>query len=191
MRPLPLIFGLGLLTLLWLAPLEALWPAFPVHMLRHMGLVAVAAPLIVLGLPGRAAEALAMPPLLAAALEFAVVWAWHLPLAHAQGRLSLPVFAAEQASFLAVGLFVWAGCLRAPQPLAGAGGMLLTSMHMTLLGALLILAPRDLYAALCGTAPDLTAQQWGGMLMLGIGTPIYLAAGLWLSARALNREAPV
>jgi putative membrane protein len=190
MRALALGAGLALLALLWLAPLERWLPAFPLHMLRHMGLVAVAAPLIVLGLRGRAAQALAMPPLLAAALEFLVVWAWHLPMAHAQGRLSAPVFATEQASFLAVGLFVWAGCLRAPQPLAGAGGMLLTSMHMTLLGALLILAPRDLYAALCGTAPDLTAQQWGGMLMLGIGTPVYLAAGLWLSARALNREAP-
>lgn len=190
MKALSLSAGLGLLAVLWLAPLEALWPAFPVHMLRHMGLVAVAAPLIVMGLPDRWAEALAMAPLLAAVLEFVVVWAWHLPMAHALGRLSLPVFMAEQASFLAVGLFVWAGCLRAAQPLAGAGGMLLTSMHMTLLGALLILAPRDLYAALCGTAPDVTAQQLGGMLMLGIGTPIYLAAGLWLSAKALNREAP-
>ena len=62
-------------------------------------------------------------------------------------------------------------------------------MHMTLLGALLILAPSDLYAALCGRAADLTGQQVGGLLMLAIGTPIYLGVGLALTARAL-RERP-
>ena len=56
MRPLALIPGLMLLAGLWALPLGALWPAFPVHMLRHMGLVAVAAPLIVLGLPRLAAH---------------------------------------------------------------------------------------------------------------------------------------
>jgi putative membrane protein len=61
-------------------------------------------------------------------------------------------------------------------------------MHMTLLGALLILAPRDLYAAICGTAPDLTGQQAGGMLMLAIGTPVYLLGGLLLTGRALAEE---
>jgi putative membrane protein len=61
--------------------------------------------------------------------------------------------------------------------------MLLTSMHMTLLGALLILAQRPLYpSAVCGGPAD---QQLGGMIMLGIGTPIYLVAGVVLTARAL------
>jgi putative membrane protein len=69
--------------------------------------------------------------------------------------------------------------------LAGAGGMLLTSMHMTLLGALLILAARPLYpSAICGGPAD---QQLGGMIMLGLGTPIYLLAGLVLTARALGQ----
>lgn len=181
------IAGIALLAVLWATPLEAWLPAFPVHMLRHMGLVAVAAPLLVIGLPGPG-RWLVVSPLIAAALEFVVVWAWHLPAAHALGRLTGTGFALEQASFLAVGVLVWAGCLRARQPLAGAGGLLLTSMHMTLLGALLILAPRDLYAELCGTAPNLAGQQAGGMLMLGIGTPIYLIAGLWLTGRALGER---
>ena len=73
-------------------------------------------------------------------------------------------------------------------PLAGAGGLLLTSMHMTLLGALLVLAPRDIYADICGTAPDLSGQQIGGMLMLAIGTPVYLIAGLWLTGQALQER---
>jgi putative membrane protein len=185
MRALYLLPGLALLTSIWLLPLEAALPAFAAHMLRHMTLVALAAPLVVLGLPGLT-ERLAIPPLAAAAVEFVVVWGWHLPAAHGMGR-TLPVgFVAEQASFLAAGLLVWAGCLRRDRPFAGAGGLLLTSMHMTLLGALIVLAPRDLYAAFCGTPPDLTGQHIGGMLMLAIGTPVYLVAGLALTGVGLQ-----
>ena len=180
-----LIPGLGLLALIWLVPLEDLMPVFPAHMLRHMTLVALAAPLIVLGLP-QLMRRVPVPPLIAAAAEFAVVWAWHLPAAHGLGRTVAMGFVAEQASFLAVGLLVWAGCLRADQPLAGAGGLLLTSMHMTLLGAILTLAPRDLYADWCGTAPNLSGQQVGGMLMLAIGTSVYLIAGLVLTGMSLR-----
>ncbi|MEC7760896.1 MAG: cytochrome c oxidase assembly protein [Pseudomonadota bacterium] len=189
MKSAALFPGLGLLTVLWGAPLADWLPAFPVHMLRHMGLVALAAPLLVIGLPALA-KRLAILPLLAAALEFVVVWGWHLPGAHGLGRTEALGFVAEQSSFLAVGVLVWAGCLHAGHPLAGAGGLLLTSMHMTLLGALLTLAPRDLYADICGTAPDLAGQQAGGILMLAIGTPVYLVAGLALTARALAEERP-
>jgi len=187
MRPLFLLPALVLLAAIWVPPLEAHFPGFPVHMLRHMTLVALAAPLLVLGLPGVSAR-LAFNPLVVAVLEFVVVWAWHLPQAHGLARTTGAGFAAEQATFLAAGVLVWAGCLSARQPLAGAGGLLLTSMHMTLLGALLVLAPRDLYFEVCGTAPDLTGQQAGGMLMLAIGTPVYLVAGLAMTARALGRE---
>jgi len=182
-----LISAAAMLAAIWLLPLTRWLPGFPVHMLRHMVLVALAAPLIVLGLP-RLAGALAVNPLIAAVAEFALVWGWHLPRAHGFARTAPAGFVLEQASFLAAGLMVWAGCLRAAQPLAGAGGLLLTSMHMTLLGAIIVLAPRDLYAAFCGTAPDLGGQQAGGLLMLGIGTPVYLVAGLALTARALQAE---
>ncbi|QPM92315.1 cytochrome c oxidase assembly protein [Pseudooceanicola algae] len=179
--------GLGLLGLVWLLPLDDMLPVFASHMLRHMTLVALAAPLIVLGLP-RVADRLPVPPLAAALIEFVVVWGWHLPAPHAAGRLQTVGLVAEQASFLSAGLLVWTGCLRHDQPLAGAGGLLLTSMHMTLLGALLVLAPRDIYAAICGTAPDLGGQQIGGMLMLAMGTPVYLIAGLWLTGQALRER---
>lgn len=181
--------GLSLLALIWLLP-DAL-PRFPLHMLRHMVLVALAAPLLVLGFPALA-RVFAAPPLLAAGAEFVLVWAWHLPALHGAAFLLPGAFVLEQATFLLAGLMVWAGCLRAARTgqiadaLAGAGGLLLTSMHMTLLGALLTLAPRDLYAEFCGTPPDLGGQASGGMLMLAIGTPVYLIAGVALAARALS-----
>ncbi|TNY30777.1 cytochrome c oxidase assembly protein [Pelagovum pacificum] len=181
------MIGIMLLAMVWLLPMETWWPGFPVHMIRHMALVAIVAPLLVLGLP-KVSALLAIAPLMAAVLEFAVVWGWHLPRLHGAARTENAAFVAEQASFLVVGLLVWAGCLRATHPLAGAGGLLLTSMHMTLLGALLILAPRDLYYAFCGTEPNVSAQQFGGMIMLAVGTPVYLVAGLWLTSRALSEE---
>ena len=179
--------GLGLLAALWLLPLgRGLGADFPHHMLRHMGLVTVVAPLLVLGFPTATAP-FALSPLLGAVVEFAVVWGWHLPALHGWADGGWLGLILEQSSFALAGLLVWAGCLRG-DALAGAGGLLLTSMHMTLLGALIILAPRDLYAEICGRAADLSAQQLGGLLMLGIGTPVYLIAGLGLVAQALNRQ---
>jgi putative membrane protein len=59
---------------------------------------------------------------------------------------------------------------------------------MTLLGALLVLSNADLYAAFCGKPPDLFGQRLGGLLMLGIGTPIYLLGGLWLTGLTLRER---
>ncbi|HSQ13233.1 MAG TPA: cytochrome c oxidase assembly protein, partial [Candidatus Deferrimicrobium sp.] len=70
---------------------------------------------------------------------------------------------------------------------------LLTSMHMTLLGVLLALAPRPLFAhdtadathALYSLAA-LADQQLGGAIMLLVGGVAYLAGGLWLTAGLLR-----
>src|SRR3546814_20011317 len=118
--------------------------------------------------------------------ELVVVWGWHLPLLHHAARSSTAALAAEQASFLAVGLALWLSVLggRAAQRHARlAGGvvaLLLTSMHMTLLGALITLAPRSLYHHDMGSA--LADQPVAGMVMLS-GSLSYLAGGLWQVAR--------
>ena len=164
------------LAALWGLPWAVWLGDFPAHMLRHMGLVAVAAPLLA------PAAWSGVPVVLAAGIEFAVVWGWHLPAAHHFAASGLAPKALEQAAFLLAGMLVWASAMDPGRPLAGAVGLLLTSMHMTLLGALLILAPRVLYHG------DLAGQQLGGLLMLGIGTPIYLVAGLLLVRRALGPD---
>ena len=189
MRPAAAYPGLVLILLLWMPWGRWTEAGFALHMVRHMGLVALAAPLLVIGIP-RLAAPLGVPPLAAAVFEFVVVWGWHLPQAHALARISAAGLAVEQASLLLAGLLVWAACLRAP-PLSGALGLLLTSMHMTLLGALLVLASRDLYAGHHGAPADLAAQQVGGLVMLGIGTPVYLIGGLALVRRVLSAEESV
>jgi putative membrane protein len=65
-------------------------------------------------------------------------------------------------------------------------------MHMTLLGSLIALTPRPLYghvaAASRAAAPSLDDQHRGGVIMLLVGGASYLAGGLWLSARLLERQ---
>jgi putative membrane protein len=76
--------------------------------------------------------------------------------------------------------------------LGGAMALFFTSMHMTLLGALLSLSPRPLYEGhhhddgWLGLSP-LADQQLGGVVMLAIGGVVYLCGGLVLMARVLRR----
>lgn len=197
------LLGFGLLSLLaaWLGPLPSLAQhSFAAHMAMHMTVVAVAAPLLAIGLAGTAADPVPrvpwmFSPMLAAVLEFMVVWSWHAPQLHHAARDSAAMRVLEQGSFLAVGLWLWlaafgGGARRSRErTAAGIGGLLLTSMHMTLLGVLLAGAPRALYvhghasASALDTLPD---QQLGGVLMLGIGGSVYLGGALLLLAGLLR-----
>lgn len=220
-RPVPLALGLAVLAACWLGPLPALARgSFAAHMTLHMGVVAVATGLLALGMAGgRWDPARRWPrwfaPLPASALEAVVVWAWHAPALHHAARHDAGALVAEQGSFFAVGLFLWLSAFggprgegTAPGPLgatgrraAGVAGLLLTSMHMTLLGALLALAPRPLYLHAGGGAEGgaggggvlgwtaLQDQHAGGAVMLVVGAAAYLAGGLWLMAGALRNDA--
>lgn len=186
MRMAALIAAAALAALLYAAPWRGAGvEPFTLHMLRHIGLVALVAPLLAIAFgPGR----IGVSPLAATVAEFAVVWGWHLPRLHEAAAVSPFVLAIEQFSYLAVGLALWASVARAIA-LAGAGAMALTFMHMTLLGALLILAPRPLYTAVCFGPDPLSDQQLGGMLMLAVASPVYLAAGLWKLRQTLDGPA--
>ena len=121
-----------------------------------------------------------------------MIWGWHALAAHDAARLRPEVFVAEQASFLAVGFLVWMAALgggarvRRERAVGGVGALLMTSMHMSLLGVLLTLAPRPLYEACLG----LIDQQIGGVMMLAVGGSVYLIGGLALSCTLLREEAP-
>lgn len=202
----PLAAGALLLALLWLGPLPVRAEgSFAAHMVMHMGVVALAAPLLAVGLarllPASVARLTPAVAIVASLAEFAAVWAWHAPALHDAARVEPMIFVLEQASFLAVGLLVWAsaigaaGSLRPAARAAGIGALLVTSMHMTLLGGLLLFAPRPLYAcaALCSPAATLTPlgdQQLGGAIMLAVGGSAYLAGGLVLLASILRDPAP-
>ena len=182
-RALPLFLATAATGAAYLFPWSRWLGFFAAHMIQHVTLVALVPPLLVLAIPARG---WGPSVLLGAILEFLVVWGWHLPALHGLACFGGPWKILEQASFLAAGLLVWSGALATGSPLAGAGGLLLTSMHMTLLGAVLTLAPVAVYAGACPICSSVQGQQMGGLLMLAIGTPVYLLGGLWLVSRALR-----
>lgn len=202
MRRTLLIAGLVILGIIWLGPLpEMARHAFFAHMTMHMGVVAVAAPLIALGIVGSDLDPVRFSPALwspipASVLELIVVWGWHAPGAHHWARHSSYGLLVEQSMFLAAGLFVWisafGGQAREGGERTGAGivGLLLTAMHMTLLGALLALSPRPLYehVSTFGTLTALEDQHLGGAIMLLLGGVSYLGGGLWLTVKLLSER---
>jgi putative membrane protein len=198
-RGLTLAAGLAVLAVIWLGPLFGSWRAsFAAGMVAHMGVVAVAAPLIAIGLPARLRPGPSMPAglaIFASLFELVAVWGWHAPAMRVAAETSPVATVAEQASFLAAGIFLWATSLAAPDKrihaATGAGALLLTSIHMTLLGALLALSPRPLYGlgdVMCfGLVLDAGQdQQLGGVIMLLVGALAYLAGGLYLVGRILS-----
>ena len=200
MNPLLILLGIAVLSAAWFGPLPQLATAsFTAHMAMHVSVVAIAAPLIGAGLLGskpleRHLPSWVLVPVPASLLEFVVVWGWHVPAFHHLAREHAGAFVAEQASFLVAGVLLWASALR--RSTTGEDGhgtgvvaLLLTSMHMILLGTLLTLATRPLYhiaASQDARTALLADQQIGGMLMLAGGGLPYLIGGLYLVWRLLQ-----
>ncbi|WP_031395604.1 cytochrome c oxidase assembly protein [Sphingomonas sp. STIS6.2] len=192
MRRASLALGVALVPIGWAfaaAPLGMVG-----HMTGHMIAVAVAAPFLAYGIAGsRFDPAERWPaivtPLAMSLVELVVVWLWHLPALRLRGDMQPVALLLEQASFLAAGLLLWSAVLgtrtggATDRRVSGVAAMLLTSMHMTLLGALVGLAPRQLYAmmAMHPAAHGLDAledQQLGGVVMLMVGAASYFLGGL-------------
>lgn len=201
MRRVLLMMGLLALAAVWLTPVpQFAGDTFWAHMTMHMVVVAVAAPLLALGVAGGRLDPVSRAPGLFAPIplsvvELIVVWAWHTPQLHHAARDSVLGLMAEQGSFLVTGLAVWLAAVgggatsAASRRAAGVVALLLTSMHMTLLGALIALAPRPLYDhagshavhSAPGALTPLDDQHLGGAIMLLVGGVVYLAGGVWLT----------
>jgi putative membrane protein len=187
--------GLAALAAAWSPLAAALAPGpFAAHMAGHMLLVAVAAPLLAAAL-ARVAPLLTLrmaawcPPVPASLLELVLVWAWHAPLLHRAARAGSAAWLVEQPAFLLAAFWLWATAFardaagrlaRGPE---GILALLLTATHMTLLGVLLALAPRTLFAYDHASLPD---QEVGGVIMLTMGGIAYLVGGLVLLAELLR-----
>lgn len=204
-RRISLLIGLLVLASAWMTLILGNKQSFSIHMIVHMAVVAGAAPLLAAGLAGGRYDFVSrsriLTPLMASIIELFVVWGWHSPAARELAEGSGLVRGLEQASFLIAGLVLWLSCLggageeKDGRRLAGTLGLLFTSMHMTLLGALLSLSPRPLYGegeVTCFGVP-LTAgqdQQVGAVVMLLVGAAVYLAGGVALLGRTLNQPSP-
>jgi putative membrane protein len=177
--------GMAALAVALASPLDAAAASiFSAHMVQHMVLMVVAAPLLVCGRPGLVLTA-ALParprrlvrrvgtgarmrrivrtlfhPIVVWALATLTLWAWHLPALYETAVTHDLVHVLEHATLLGTAAAVWGvalGRVRDPVPVPAAGLLLLaTALQSGALGAVLALARAPLY-----TVHAAMAHQWG------------------------------
>lgn len=178
-----------ILAVVFVSPLCALSSAlFAARTVHHVLLVAVAAPLIAMALPGPKVGLLA----LATAAQAAVFWAWHVPAAYGWALSNDAAYWLMQLSLLGTAVWFWTAVRRASAPGAVAA-LLLAMVTMGLLGALLtftgqpVYAPHFLTTAAWGLTP-LEDQQAAGLIMWAPAAAVYLAAALWVLGRWIGPD---
>lgn len=175
-----------------------------VHMVQHMLLMLVIAPLLVVARPlavwrdavaprlrpafDAAARAVLRPvrsPPACALVHAAAVWVWHAPGPYLIALHHGGWHVAEHASFLFTAWLFWWSVLRAGRRrvLDALAALLFTLAHTGMLGGLLTFATRPLYGA---ESRGLWDQQLAGLLMWVPGGLVYLGAMAWVVLRALD-----
>jgi putative membrane protein len=168
--------GIATLAIALLSPIDGVAAAlFSVHMIQHMLLVVVAAPLLVLGDPGLASiwalrigarrgvgawwqRRRVLPavwhalrrPLVAFTLHAAALWLWHLPTLYDAALHNEGIHVAEHVSFLATALLFWYPIADArPRQRSGVGvatlSLFAAGLQCTFLGALIAMSRHAWY----------------------------------------------
>jgi cytochrome c oxidase assembly factor CtaG len=214
--------GLAVLAVMLVLPLHA-WGRlhFAPHMVEHGFLTMVAAPLLaagrpgvpyLLGLPwswrGRVGRLLAndrvrqfwrrlVHPGVAWSLHGGTLWLWHAPPLFEAALESEAVHYLQHLTLLVTALLFWASLLprRADtrSRIVAIFSLFTTSIHATLLGALLTLSPTVWYARYVdaegsGGLSPLEDQQLAGLIMWVPFGVVYLAAALALLAAVLRDD---
>lgn len=194
-----LVAGLVFTGALWMGPLpELARRSFSQHTILHLCVMVIAAPLVAYGLTqsGMRIKKCAGPLMIAASIvELAAVWGWHIPAAHEAAVTSPILFSLQQLSFLAAGVGLWLVSFGDDTPggaAIGALALMFTFVHMAMLGVLLALAPKLLYAPeICtgGFGLDrLEDQRLAGALMATLGSLPYLIGSIVLGYRVISYD---
>jgi putative membrane protein len=195
-----------------LSPLHELGEhVFTFHMIEHELVMAAAAPLLVLARP-LAAFMWALPhswrirlartatgpatrliwerisSMTAGTVAHgAAIWAWHYPAFFEAALQSEMLHRLQHASFLVTALLFWHALRRGGAPGRAVWHLFVTMIHMSVLGALIALAPRLMYrmqtvdAAMFGMTP-LEDQQLAGVVMWIPAGTVYAGAALLFAA---------
>jgi putative membrane protein len=171
---------------------------FSIHMIQHLILTLVVAPLLLVGTPDWLARVLLRPRWLRAAAETlgsapaaflifnGTLLIWHVPAFYSSTLIDIDIHISEHLLFLAAALVGWWPIL-APAPefrspvIVQLIYMLLVTFPMKLLGLLLLLAGTVLYPVYAiaprvwGLDPHLD-QQLGGVIMLVPATFVFFIA---------------
>jgi len=177
------------------------------HMLQHLILMTIAAPLILMGAPSihlprgilqSLMQRLTAPPIAWLAGTGTVI-AWHIPSVFELGMSSGPWHMAERICFFAAGLLFWWPILR-PGPGAHSQSwmpplyLFLATLPCDALSAFLTFCGRVVYPSyLAMQAPfhlsALEDQEWAGTIMWVWVTFAYLAPAITITMRLLSRPA--
>ncbi|MBK8020792.1 MAG: cytochrome c oxidase assembly protein [Chloroflexi bacterium] len=172
--------GLAVLFAALLTPLHPLGETlFMAHMVQHLLILVIAAPLLAVGSPAfvllwalpvswrrsigrlgtrppvRRAFAVLSAPLLSAIVHAGVIWLWHVPALYESAFVNESLHALEHVLFLGTGLLYWHGIVHARRAQAGLNILSLFAMMMAtgLLGAALSLAGSAWYPTHIARAP--------------------------------------
>jgi putative membrane protein len=217
-RSRPLLFAMGIVVafIALQSPIDRAGDEylFAMHMLQHLLLMMLAPPLLLLGvvgmrpLPERRYHALrrfwwgATRPWVAVVIFNVVMLLWHIPALYDTTLTVEPVHIVEHLSFIAVGVVFWWAIVdpvRGPatkpvSPLEKIAAMVVAGIPPTVLGLIFALSPVAFYdfyvqaPRLWGIAP-VADQQYGGVLMLGLGNIIYFLAITIIFVRLLGDAA--
>jgi cytochrome c oxidase assembly factor CtaG len=213
------LFGAGLVTIAvaLVSPIDsAADTSLPAHMVQHVLLLTVAAPLLAFGMP--------LPTLLWAlptrlrrrsvaftrklmrhhdrhfptwivlmlVVEALVMLGWHLPVAYEAAIRHPGIHAVEHVSFVLAATAAWWSVSTARRSLRGAAAIagLFGSIPGMALGAAMVLAPRPWYPIYVreSAADALSNQQLAGVIMWAFGGMAAVVAGAALFAAWLASE---
>ena len=136
-------------------------------------------------------------PMLVFVLHGIALWIWHLPALFEAALASERLHALQHLSFLLTAALFWWGMIHGRYGRAGYGAavayVFLTSLHSTILGALLTVAPSAWYASYRTTAAakhlDAVAdQQLAGLIMWIPSGVVFIIVGLALFAAWLGES---
>jgi putative membrane protein len=154
---------------------------FSARAVQHVLMLLVAAPLLVIGMRGRAGtfEAVAGPLGFAAAM-----WFWHLPRFYDATLQDNAVYWAMHLTLFAAAVSLW----RVLFTRSAIFGSLFTGIQMTALGALLTLSPRPWFSVHALTTwpwglSQVADQQLGGGVMWVVGGVLFSGFTVVLLAR--------
>ena len=193
---------------------------FTFHMIEHEIVMAVAAPLIVLGRPAgvflwslpqalrRSVAAIFVGPLPlgvwrwvtrpmhATVLHGAAIWLWHIPAVFDAAVIDVALHRLQHLSFLVTAIFFWWAMLRRSAGGVAVWHLFVTMIHTSVLGAWIALAPKVLYHVQTVGAPGfgltpLEDQQLAGIIMWIPAETVYAGAALVLMALWIRRSKSV
>ena len=199
-----------------ISPLDALSSELAsAHMVQHMLLMTVAAPLFILGSPALVLawgvspqwwrwletwppiSRLLWQPWFAWLLYALALWAWHMPLLYQAALRDPLVHDAEHLSFFLAACLYWRLLIdplsrRRIHPIAAVPYLFTTSLHAALLGVFMALSPQPWYVDYLMSTPAwgvsaLEDQQLAGLIMWVPACLIYPAAAATLFGGWLSK----